>query len=142
MRGVSLCATVPVGCTAADPINYFGKEPNTIFLPNKRGREAEAIPWQQKIQISLNHNLCHDKADRAASTQIQIPVSTGLRLSYDDDERNSSITSASGSMTTVPPILMSIGENLRIELDRQKEEFDQYIKVQVHWLLPFNFAFR
>lgn len=126
---LQLFGNIPVGCTA-DPVNYFGKEHNTIFRPNKRGREAEAISRQQKLQISLNHNICHVEADRAASIPIQNPVSTGLRLSYDDDERNSSITSASGNMTAAPPIIMSLGENLRTELDRQKEEFDQYIKIQ------------
>lgn len=103
-----------------------------MFRPNKRGREPEAISRRQKLHFSLNQNACHDESDRAASIPIQNPVSTGLRLSYDDDERNSSITSASGSMTASPPIILSLGDNLMDELDRQKEEFDQYIKIQVH----------
>ncbi|CAN1310905.1 Probable BOI-related E3 ubiquitin-protein ligase 3 [Linum perenne] len=69
-----------------------------------------------------------------ASNQLQLfsnhAVSTGLRLSYDDEERNSSLTSASGSMTAKPSMILSLGDNIRTELDRQKEEFDQYIKIQ------------
>ncbi|KAF3944576.1 hypothetical protein CMV_028972 [Castanea mollissima] len=63
-------------------------------------------------------------------TPMLRPNKRGLRLSYDDDERNSSVTSASGSMTAAPSIILSLGDNIRTELDRQKEEFDQYIKIQ------------
>ena len=103
-----------------------------MLQPTKRGREAENTSRQQKLQISLNYNASLDEADRSASMPNQNPVSTGLRLSYDDDERNSSVTSASGSMTTAPPIILSLGDNIRTELDRQKEELDRYIKIQVY----------
>lgn len=103
-----------------------------MFRPNKRGREAETISRQQRLQFSLNQNTCNDEADQVASIPIQNPVSTGLRLSYDDDERNSSLTSGSGSMVASPPIISSLGDNLRIELERQEEEFNHYIKIQVH----------
>ncbi|CAH2080532.1 unnamed protein product, partial [Thlaspi arvense] len=86
----------PTGCNV-DLINYFGNDHNTAMLrPSKRGREAENITRQQKLQISLNFNASNDEVDRSASIPNQHPVSTGLRLSYDDDERNSSVTSASG----------------------------------------------
>ncbi|XP_050208031.1 probable BOI-related E3 ubiquitin-protein ligase 2 isoform X1 [Mercurialis annua] len=120
----------PAGCSV-DHVNYFGNEHMTPMLrPNKRGREAEDFSRQQKLQISLNYNICQDEVDRSGSVPNPNAVSTGLRLSYDDDERNSSVTSASGSMTAPPSILMSLGENIKTELDRQKEEFDQYIKIQ------------
>ncbi|XP_057497158.1 E3 ubiquitin-protein ligase BOI-like isoform X2 [Actinidia eriantha] len=110
-------------------VNYFGNGHDTPILhPNKRVREAENISRQQKLEISLNYNVCHDETD--ASIPNQNPVSTGLRLSYDDDERNSSVTSASGSMTTAPPIILAFGDNIRTELDQQKEELDQFIKIQ------------
>ncbi|XP_021692518.1 BOI-related E3 ubiquitin-protein ligase 1 isoform X2 [Hevea brasiliensis] len=121
---------VPAGC-GVDPVNYFGNENMAPMLqPNKRGKETEDFSRQQKLQISLNYNICQDEADRSASIPNPNPVSTGLRLSYDDDERNSSVTSASGSMTVAPSIILSLGDNIRTELDRQKEEFDQYIKIQ------------
>ncbi|GFZ21238.1 SBP (S-ribonuclease binding protein) family protein [Actinidia rufa] len=127
---LQLFGNLPLECNV-DPVNYFGSEHNASMLqPNKRGREAENISRQQKLQISLNYNASLDETDRSASIPNQNPVSTGLRLSYDDDERNSSVTSASGSMTTAPPIILSLGDNIRTELDRQKEELDHYIKIQ------------
>ncbi|GAB2297401.1 hypothetical protein Dimus_031506 [Dionaea muscipula] len=127
---LQLFGNLPAGCTV-DPVNYFGNEQNSSMLrPNKRGREAEDLSRQQKLQISLNYNIYQDEVDRSASIPNQNPVSTGLRLSYDDDVRNSSVTSASGSMTAGSSILLSLGDSLRTELERQKEEFDQYIKIQ------------
>lgn len=134
-------ATVSAGCTA-DPSSVLGKEHNNaMFRPNKRGREAETISRQQRLQFSLNQNTCNDEADKVASIPIQNPVSTGLRLSYDDDERNSSITSGSGSMVASPPIILSLGDNLRNELERQEEEFNQYIKIQVY-VIRYTFEFK
>ncbi|KAJ4827815.1 hypothetical protein Tsubulata_026152 [Turnera subulata] len=122
---------VPAGC-GVDPVNYFGNEHTAtpILRHNKRGRETEDFGRQQKLQISLNYNICQDEADRSASIPNPNAVSTGLRLSYDDDERNSSVTSASGSMVAAPSMMLSLGDNIRTELDRQKEEFDQFIKIQ------------
>lgn len=134
--------TVAAGCSV-DPVNYFRNEHMTSMLrSNKRGRETEDIQRQQKLQISLNYNLCQDDADRTASIPNPNPVSTGLRLSYDDDEHNSSVTSASGSMTAASSIILSLGDNIRTELDRQKEEFDQYIKIQVLLLTALNWNCR
>jgi len=84
---------------------------------------------QQKIQISLN-NFYQGETDSSASIPNPNAVSTGLRLSYDDDEHNSSVTTASGRMPSLP-VIMSLGDNLRTEIERQKEEFDHYIRIQV-----------
>ncbi|GKV14527.1 hypothetical protein SLEP1_g25390 [Rubroshorea leprosula] len=130
---LQLFGNVPAGCSV-DPVNYFGNEQLTPMIrPNKRGREMEDLQRQQKLQISLNYNICQEEADHSARNPN--PVSTGLRLSYDDDERNSSVTSASGSMTAVPSFMFSLGDNVRNELDHQKEEFDQYIKLQEEHLV-------
>ncbi|KAF4366143.1 hypothetical protein CsatB_022231 [Cannabis sativa] len=127
---LQLFGNVANGC-GVDPVNYFGNDHMTPMLrPNKRSREIDDISRQQKLQISLNYNVCQDEADRSGSIPNPNPVSTGLRLSYDDDERNSTVTSASGSMTGAPAIIYSLGDNVRTELDRQKEEFDQYMKIQ------------
>ncbi|CAK9155226.1 unnamed protein product [Ilex paraguariensis] len=121
---------LPVGCTV-DKVNYFGSENKTpIFRPNKRGREAKDISRQRKLQISWNQNIYHDEADRPTAIQNQNPVSTGLKLSYDDDERNSSVTSTSRSMTAPSSIILPLSDNMMTELDRQTEELDQYIKTQ------------
>ncbi|XP_027360739.1 E3 ubiquitin-protein ligase BOI isoform X1 [Abrus precatorius] len=126
---LQLFGNLQAGC-GVDPVNYFGNEHiSSMIHPNKRSREMEDIS-KQRLQISLNYNVCQDDVDRLASIPNPNPVSTGLRLSYDDDERNSSVTSASGSMTVTPSIILSLGDNIKTELDRQQEELDQYIKLQ------------
>ncbi|CAI8587583.1 unnamed protein product [Vicia faba] len=117
------------GCSV-DLVN-FGNEQICSMIPpnNKQSRDLEDISNQQRLQISLNYNARQDEPDRSASIPNPNHVSTGLRLSYDDDERNSTVTSASGSITTTP-IILSLGDNIRTELDRQQEELDQYIKLQ------------
>lgn len=125
---LQLFGNLPVGCNV-DLVNYFGNEHIATLGPNKRSRATENISSRQHFDISLNYNACLDDSDRSASIPNQNPVSTGLRLSYDDDERNSSVTSGSGSMTGAPPTILSLGD-LRTELDRQEKELDRYIKVQ------------
>ncbi|KGN62297.1 BOI-related E3 ubiquitin-protein ligase 1 [Cucumis sativus] len=126
---LQLFGNLPVSC-GIEPVNYFGNEQMVPMLrPNKRSRETEDFSRQQKLQISLNY-ACQDDANRSTSIRNPNAVSTGLRLSYDDDEHNSSVTTASGSITAAPSIIFSLGDNIRTEVDRQKEEFDQYIKIQ------------
>lgn len=124
--------TVRAGCTI-DPVNYFANDNLAPMIRHnsKRGRETEInnnIQRQQKLQISLNYNYNNNSV-----VQDEVPkqnlVSTGLRLSYDDDERNSSVTSANGSITT--PVFQSLGDNFGLYLDRQKDDLDQFIKFRV-----------
>ncbi|KAK1301734.1 hypothetical protein QJS10_CPB12g00163 [Acorus calamus] len=125
---LQLFGNFPAGCTA-DPTNYITNDHiSSLNRPNKRIREAEDLSRQKRLHISLNP-FVPDEVDRPVSISNQNGVSTGLRLSYDDDERNSSITTASGSISALP-IIMSLGDNLRTEIDRQKEEFDHYIRIQ------------
>ncbi|PWA38752.1 S-ribonuclease binding protein, SBP1, pollen [Artemisia annua] len=127
---LQLFGNVPAACNA-DLVNYSAREQNSpAFRPNKRPREAEANFMQKKLQISLNPNLYHDDFDRPSSIPTPHHVSTGLKLSYDDEERNSSITSASASMTLAPSIMSSFGDTITNELDRHKEEFERYIMIQ------------
>ncbi|XP_011086587.1 probable BOI-related E3 ubiquitin-protein ligase 2 [Sesamum indicum] len=114
-----------------NPVNYIGNNHGTPFLlPNKCVGDDEAITRQQKLQISLNNRTFPDEADRKVSILNQNPVSTGLRLSYDEDERNSSITSASGSLKDASSVFSSLSNDTRRELDQQKQELDQFIKSQ------------
>ncbi|XP_060213965.1 E3 ubiquitin-protein ligase BOI [Lycium barbarum] len=125
-----LFGSFPLGSNA-DPVNYFVNEhPTPPIRHSKRGREVEGVSRQQKLQISLNHNLVHDDTGQAANLPAQNPVSTGLKLSYDDDEPNSSVSSASGSMNASASVIMSLGDNIKTEMERQKKEFDQYLKTQ------------
>lgn len=59
-----------------------------------------------------------------------ITVSTGLRLSYEEKERNSSVTSAPENMKAALPALQPIDSGFKYEIDRHREEFDHYMKAQ------------
>ncbi|WZZ57111.1 hypothetical protein YC2023_057218 [Brassica napus] len=124
------------GCTTVNPVNYFAND-NLVPMvrPNKRGREAESISnnnniqRQHQLQMSLNYN--HNNYNAQEEVPKENLVSTGLRLSYDDEERNSSVTSASGSIVAASPFSQSLDDSLRIHLHRQKDELDQFLKFQV-----------
>ena len=119
-------------CCGAGPFNYKGNEHATfVNWPIKRGREAQSTPRQQKHHISVNNNFHLDEAGQPGSVLNLNHVSTGLRLSYEEDELNSSISSLNGNMTTPLPVMLSLRDNLKAEIDRQKEEFDHYIRLQV-----------
>ncbi|GFP88026.1 probable boi-related E3 ubiquitin-protein ligase 3 [Phtheirospermum japonicum] len=125
-----LCGNVPVEFHA-DTVNYLGKNHGPPFvLQNRCGGDAEAIPSQHKIQFSLNNRTFHDEPDRKAGILNLNPVSTGLRLSYDDDERNSSITSASGSFTAASSVFSALGNDIKREIDQQNKELDHFIRIQ------------
>lgn len=125
-------ANVPVGFTIG-PTSYYGSERNNTPLvrPCKRGRDAENIAMQHKLQISLNNNnnMGLDEADPPVRMPTHNQVSTGLRLSYDDEEHNSTVTS-SGSLGTPSSVMLSLSDGIKAELDNQKREFDQYLKTQ------------
>uniref|UniRef100_A0A1J3E6T2 E3 ubiquitin-protein ligase BOI n=1 Tax=Noccaea caerulescens TaxID=107243 RepID=A0A1J3E6T2_NOCCA len=142
LNQLHLVGTMRAGCTI-DPVNYFAND-NINLGPmirhsSKRGRETEINNniqrQQQKLQISLNYN--YNNNNGVVLQQDEVPkqnlVSTGLRLSNDDDERNnSSVTSANGSFTT--PMFQSLSDNIRLDLDRQKDELDQFIKFRADQL--------
>nr|KAJ0187119.1 hypothetical protein LSAT_V11C900461420 [Lactuca sativa] len=114
-----------------DPVNYSGREHNSLaFWPNKRSREVETNLMQKKLPISLNQKLYNEEYDHPSSIPNPHTLSTGLKLSYDDEERNSLITSASGSMTGAAPLMSSFGDSFTIELDRQNEELERYVMLQ------------
>jgi len=76
---------------------------------------------QLKLQMSLN-NYHQQDADQLARASA---VSTGLRLSYEDDEHNSSITSGSGSMSST-----SLVDDLIAEIDKENKEISYYLRLQ------------
>lgn len=112
-------------------INYLEHEhAGAVNRPMKRAREGEAIVTQQKVHMSLNNNVWQDEAGNRTLLNPN-PVSTGLRLSCDEDEPGSSISSASENMRKVLPSALSLGNTVKMEMDRQTEEFGRYIKLQV-----------
>lgn len=129
MPQLQLFGDFPVGCHI-DPLNYMGNEHTSAMNPTiKRTREVDSFPEQQKFHVSLN-NKCQDDVRQSGNLMNANPVSTGLRLSYEEDEPNSSITTASESMMAALPVIFSLGDNLKTEIDRQREELDNFIQVQ------------
>lgn len=95
----------------------------------KGGMDVGSLSSQLKHPISLNNNSFPDKVDH--SGYAPNTVSIGLRLSYDEDEHNSSLTCANEGIKAALPIISSLGDNLKVEIDQQKQELDCYIKFQV-----------
>lgn len=126
---LQLFGNLPVGCNMGS-LNYMGNEHAMhTDRPVKRGREAESTIQQQKHHVSLDKSFHQDESGQPCSFVNPNPVSTGLRLSYEEDEHNSSVTSVSESMNGGLPVMASL-ENIKVEIDRQKEELDRYIRLQ------------
>ncbi|XP_075496544.1 E3 ubiquitin-protein ligase BOI-like [Primulina tabacum] len=81
-----------------------------------------------QLQLCVN-------VDKKASIFNKNPVSAGLRLSYDDDERNSTLSSASGSMTIGSSILPSLHVDVERELNQNGKELEHYMRIQEENLL-------
>ncbi|KAH9624557.1 hypothetical protein KSS87_000711, partial [Heliosperma pusillum] len=79
-----------------------------------------------KLPVTLNVGIGQDEGGQCRSIWKQLLVSTGLKLSYGDNEPNSSISST-GETTMLN---LSHHDNLQMELARQSEELDQYIRMQ------------
>ncbi|XP_073145928.1 BOI-related E3 ubiquitin-protein ligase 1-like [Henckelia pumila] len=86
----------------------------------KRVREEDLVCTRQKRPISSNKNYSPEKVANIDTLPNPNLVSTGLRLSCEKEEQNSSVSSG----------ILSIGNNLKMEMDRQTEEFGRYIKLQ------------
>lgn len=112
-------------------LNYTGKNQTVnVDQPAKRFKEAESVP-RQKNFVYQNEKPFQNEAGHSGSTYNPQPVSTGLKLAYEEDEHNSSVSSVSEGMTTTLPAILSLNSNFKNEVDRQKEEFDRYIRLQV-----------
>ncbi|CAO2819065.1 unnamed protein product [Amaranthus hypochondriacus] len=106
---------------------------NTSFLnlPEKQSLRTPNFS-QHKFPVTSFDNNCQNDAAQARNMLKQIPVSTGLKLSYGEEEPNSSISSPGESMrVNLSSILsQSHNNNLQSEFARQSNEFDQYIMIQ------------
>nr|GLL18581.1 probable BOI-related E3 ubiquitin-protein ligase 2 [Ipomoea trifida] len=127
---LQLFGEIPIGCSI-NPVSYVANEcPPAPVHPTKRVRDAEPNFSQQKLRISLNNNFCQDEVGQTGNIWKSNPVSTGLKLSYGEEERNSSITSAAENNKAILPAFLSLGNNVKYEIDRQREDLDRHIKVQ------------
>ncbi|KAK9066473.1 hypothetical protein SSX86_013795 [Deinandra increscens subsp. villosa] len=110
--------------TALPQLQLFGKFPGgcTIDNINFVGNElamASARPVKRAHDVGLGRNNMNPNH-----------VSTGLKLSYEEDERNSSVTSVNENLKALHPVTCSLTNSIKLEMDRQKEHLDRYIKVQ------------
>lgn len=103
----------------------------TDSRPTKRVREEESVYVQQKIDISANTNLHLNKPGHSGLLLNSNPISSGLRLSSEKEERSSSVTSTSENLTNAFPFALLLGNSVKMEIDRQMEELGHYIKLQV-----------
>ncbi|KAL7605507.1 hypothetical protein Lser_V15G17244 [Lactuca serriola] len=122
---LQLFGKFPVGCTL-DNINFVGNDHATATASGRGIKRAR----EQKLHISLNNNFfCQDDAG-FMNPNHNHPVSTGLKLSYEEDERNSSVTSISENFKALQPLSHSLTGNIKLEMDRQKQLLNHYLKLQ------------
>ncbi|KAI4970486.1 hypothetical protein ZWY2020_001400 [Hordeum vulgare] len=76
--------------------------------------------------MSLNNFHAGD-ADRLACTGNSSVVSTRLKLSYEDNERNYSFTCGSGSMSSLTS-MMPFGHDIMTEMEKGNKEIDYYLR--------------
>ncbi|XP_074316251.1 E3 ubiquitin-protein ligase BOI-like [Silene latifolia] len=115
---------VLAGCNVG-MMNMGGNQNASLnHLPMKPSKYAPFSP--HKLPVTLNDGIGQDEGGQCRSIWNQLLVSTGLKLSYGDNEPNSS-TSSTGETTMVNP---SHHSNLQMKLARQSDELDQYIRMQ------------
>ncbi|XP_057870963.1 probable BOI-related E3 ubiquitin-protein ligase 3 isoform X2 [Cryptomeria japonica] len=89
-----------------------------LLAPRKRNRNQEVLENSQISSI--------DFLQTQALPQSNGPVSTGLRLSFDDEILNSSSNVSLGDSR----MLALLSEELNGELQRQHAEMDQFLRIQ------------
>ncbi|KAL9239605.1 hypothetical protein vseg_013914 [Gypsophila vaccaria] len=136
---------IPYNCNAVPPMHFNvlagsnGSTMNMIVknnasLVNQPVRLSTVAPMfsQHKLPVTLNDGVGQDEGGKARIVwkQVPVPVSTGLKLSYGEEEHNSSISSAGESAMVNLSSILSHHDNLQIDLAQQTNELDQYIKIQ------------
>lgn len=110
----------------ADMMNMIGdKNTSLVNISEKVGRGTPVFS-HLKLPMTSYDNIFQNEAGHARNLLKQIPVCTGLKLSYGEEEHNSSISSAGESLM----FNLSHNDILQTEFARQSDEFDQYIRIQ------------
>ena len=130
----------------AVPNSMHGQQNGAIFHlpeePTSRKRPREVVDL-----ITLQHqnpmliNLC-DLHQQAPATRLGIvpnlvgAVSTGLHLAFEDEQSNSSRSSTTrGDEASTFLFLI---DDITSQLQKQKEELDQFVREQMHILFIFH----
>ncbi|KZV43375.1 hypothetical protein F511_21967 [Dorcoceras hygrometricum] len=101
----------------------------------KRVREADPVFTQRKRHISSTKNCNPNEVSQIGNLQNLNPVSTGLKLSCEEEEHSSFVTYASEHMQSVVPGISYLDNSLKMIMDRQAQEFDRYAKLQEETVL-------
>ncbi|KAJ6888693.1 BOI-related E3 ubiquitin-protein ligase 2 isoform X3 [Populus alba x Populus x berolinensis] len=127
---LQLLGDYPVGCFGVST-NHTSNQQTAIFgQPAKRVNETESISGQKKHQLSSSNNFSQYDACKSGIILNPNHVSIGLKLSCEEDEHNSSVTCTSESNTATLPVTLSLGDDLKAEINLQKGDLDHYIRLQ------------
>lgn len=121
---------------------------NLISGSRKRSREAEDLrsQWQQHQQQQQQQQLVVNVSDfqnitgpgSVVNPQSNAGVSTGLRLTFEDDRiRSTSPVSTSGRVETTRNLVSNMAESLGTNLQQDRDEIDQLLKIQNEQLKSF-----
>ncbi|KAH9299776.1 hypothetical protein KI387_031458, partial [Taxus chinensis] len=104
---------------------HLPEEPSS----RKRAREVvDHIPLQQQRPSLVNLSDLQQQAVPGIAPQSARTVSTGLRLAFEDEQVNSSTQFV--ARCDAGSTLSFLSEDMRTKLQKQKEEIDQYLRVQ------------
>ncbi|KAK9747895.1 hypothetical protein RND81_02G022000 [Saponaria officinalis] len=134
---------VPYNCNAVSPMQcnvLAGSNGSTMNTVLKNNASLVTTPMklstvapifsQHKLPVTLNDRVVQDEGRKPRNVWKQIPVSTGLKLSYGEDDHNSSISSAGENALVNLSSVLSHHNDLHMEFVQQSDELDQYIRVQ------------
>ncbi|CAM0947248.1 unnamed protein product [Alopecurus aequalis] len=107
--------------------NYNGNVNMPVMNQARKTSDYTADEKKLMLQMSLNNH-----ADGLPCNGNSSAVSTGLKLSNEDNERNSSTTSGSGSMS-LPTTTPFVGD-IMAEMEKGNKEIDNYFRVEVEQL--------
>ncbi|KAG8076672.1 hypothetical protein GUJ93_ZPchr0006g45001 [Zizania palustris] len=121
-------AAVPAGGSAG----YYSYAVNNHLSAMNQERNTNNNMGDEKqlnLQMSLNYIPLENVGQLTCIGNPRV-VSTGLRLSYDNNEHTSSVTSGSGSMSSLPNMSSSVGD-VMAELEKETKEFNYSFGLQV-----------
>ncbi|KAJ7520529.1 hypothetical protein O6H91_19G009600 [Diphasiastrum complanatum] len=104
-----------------------------ILTSRKRPREVDdLLAPQRRAQQLLNVADFHQSHGAAAAVMLpqSVGVSTGLKLAFEDERRNSSSTSTSGRPEGGSPFVSFLSDEVSAHLQQQRDEIDQYLRAQ------------
>lgn len=112
----------------------------------KRPREGDdtlVTQWQRQQNHIPNAAEYNQQQTYGSGATMEVPqttgVSTGLHLAFEDERINSTSASTSERADASRSVLFAVGEDLNTQLQQQREEIEQFFKMQVqHFELLFS----